>query len=101
MDDDDPRKKALDYKRPEMPWEREGMAGPDRLGWMSAGFEFLAAVALCGGVGYWLDQSQGWHPWGLVVGAMIGVAAGMYRLISRALISGKKAEAEDQRGPRT
>lgn len=35
-------------------------------------------------VGHWLDQRNGWH-WGAVIGAMLGVAAGMYQLIKDAI----------------
>jgi Putative F0F1-ATPase subunit Ca2+/Mg2+ transporter len=31
-------------------------------------------------IGHWLDQRHGWH-WGAVIGAMLGVASGMYILI--------------------
>ena len=101
MDDDEGRKKALDCTRPEMPWEREGTAASSHVGWMTAGFEFAGAVVLCGGIGYWLDDRFGWKPWGMVVGAMVGVAAGMYRLISRALYpGGRKAGAKGKDTPR-
>jgi len=35
-------------------------------------------------VGHWLDQRYGWH-WGAVIGAMLGVASGMYMLIKDAI----------------
>jgi F0F1-type ATP synthase assembly protein I len=46
-------------------------------------------VALGAGLGYlvggWLDRKYGWHGNGMLVGVMIGVAAGMYLLIREAV----------------
>jgi len=36
-------------------------------------------------VGHWLDNRYGWYPWATLIGAMLGLAAGMYLLIKSAL----------------
>ena len=36
------------------------------------GFQFVATLALCGGLGWWLDSKLGWKPWLLVTGVMLG-----------------------------
>lgn len=42
-------------------------------------------------VGWWLDRRFGWSPWGLIVGAMLGLVAGMYLLIKEAIgLNGRK-----------
>ncbi|MCC6420880.1 MAG: AtpZ/AtpI family protein [Gemmataceae bacterium] len=33
------------------------------------------------GVGYWLDNSFGWSPWGVTVGAILGLVLGLYHLV--------------------
>ncbi len=43
-------------------------------------FEFLAALALLGYVGYRLDQHYGWQPWGLLTGLLVGMVIGLYRM---------------------
>ena len=35
-------------------------------------------------IGHWLDTHYGWR-WGAVIGAMLGVSAGMYMLIKDAI----------------
>jgi F0F1-type ATP synthase assembly protein I len=52
---------------------------------LTLGFETAAGVALGYFVGHWLDRKYGWEPWGTLVGAMLGMAAGMYLLIKEAL----------------
>ncbi len=45
------------------------------------GFEFLAALAVPGGVGWWLDKKFGWSPWGLIIGIGLGFAVGLYTIV--------------------
>ncbi len=52
---------------------------------LTIGFEVAVGVALGYYVGHWLDGKYGWGPWGTLVGAMLGLAAGMYLLIKEAL----------------
>ena len=52
---------------------------------LTVGFETAVGVALGYGVGHWLDGRYGWGPWGTLVGAMLGLSAGMYLLIKAAL----------------
>ena len=50
------------------------------------GLQMAVGVGLGAFVGNWLDHRYGWAPWGLLVGSMLGLAAGMYSLIREALI---------------
>ena len=42
------------------------------------GFEMAAPIAL----GAYLDHSLGWSPWGVVVGAILGLAGGLLHLLA-------------------
>ena len=49
------------------------------------GMEMAVGVGLGYAVGYWLDKRYGWSPRGVLVGTMLGLAAGMYMLIRTAI----------------
>ncbi len=48
------------------------------------GFEFVAAVLLPGGLGWWVDGMLGTRPWLMLVGGMFGFVAGLYLLLRAA-----------------
>ncbi len=57
------------------------------IGWLrmyAVVFEFLAYLGGLGYLGWWLDQTRGWEPWGLLGGLFIGTGFGLYRLIREA-----------------
>lgn len=61
---------------------------PDQQNWgqyLGMGLQMAVGVGLGVLVGTWLDRKYGWSPWGVTVGAMLGLAAGMYLLIKEAL----------------
>lgn len=41
-------------------------------------------------LGYFLDKKFGWEPWGLLIGALLGVVVGMYELW-KLMFSGKSS----------
>ncbi len=49
------------------------------------GLQIAVGVGLGILVGRWLDNRYGWTPWGLLIGVMLGLAAGMYLLIKDAI----------------
>jgi len=53
--------------------------------YLSLGLEIAVGVALGVFVGRWLDRKYGWDSWGTMIGAMLGLAAGMYLLIREAI----------------
>jgi F0F1-type ATP synthase assembly protein I len=63
---------------------------------MGLGMELAAAVTGLALLGYWIDRHFGSAPWGLLIGAVIGVVGGTYNLIREAL----SASAADRRASR-
>ena len=53
--------------------------------YLGMGMEVAVGVGLGYVVGNWLDNKYGWSPWGVLVGTMLGIAAGMYLMIKEAL----------------
>jgi F0F1-type ATP synthase assembly protein I len=60
------------------------------------GFELAASVVGFTLLGYWLDRHFGWRPWGVLVGALLGIVGGLYNLVKSALLVGREASAEDR-----
>jgi len=63
-------------------------ASPDRPKWLrysGIGIEFAAAVAGLTAVGYWVDRHYGCKPWGVVVGAALGLIGGTYNFVREAM----------------
>jgi len=70
--------------------DREGGSMPDNdqrgIGdAISMGIEVAVGVGLGLVVGTWLDRRYGWQPWGMLIGSMLGLAAGLYLLIRQGL----------------
>jgi F0F1-type ATP synthase assembly protein I len=51
------------------------------------GFELVAAVAGFTFVGYLWDRHFGTGPWGILIGAILGLIGGMYNLIRQSLLA--------------
>ena len=51
--------------------------------YMSLGLELVVPVALLAYAGYWLDGRLGTLPWFLLLGLLLGMAAGFYNLFRR------------------
>ena len=49
------------------------------------GVELAATVGVLSLVGWWIDGRFGTAPWGLVVGAVVGLVGGMANLVRTAL----------------
>lgn len=62
------------------------------------GFELVAAIAGFAFVGYWIDRHYETTPWGLVVGAILGIVGGLYNFI-RSALRATGTDAGDQRRP--
>jgi F0F1-type ATP synthase assembly protein I len=60
------------------------------------GIEFAAAVGGFTLAGYWWDRHFGTAPWGLLVGALLGLVGGMYNLIRQSLLASRSSGSESQ-----
>ena len=60
-----------------------GNGPPSPYRYMGLGFEVVAPVVLFMFAGYLLDRWIGSEPWFFLVGALLGIAAGMYNLFRR------------------
>ncbi|MBI4717748.1 MAG: AtpZ/AtpI family protein [Planctomycetes bacterium] len=60
------------------------------------GIEFAAAVIGCSLVGYWVDRHYGCRPWGVVVGAGVGLIGGTYNFVRESMSAFKQAQREDE-----
>jgi F0F1-type ATP synthase assembly protein I len=70
----------------ESPERKPGRA--DDVNWghfLGVGLQMLVGALLGYFIGNWLDRRYGWEPWGVLIGVMLGVAAGMYLLIKDAI----------------
>lgn len=71
----------------------------DRPSWIrysGVGIEFAAAVAGFTFVGMWIDRHYECRPWGLLIGAALGLIGGTYNLIRESLEAFKPSKPPDQ-----
>ena len=64
----------------------ESGSGPSRppMALAGLGFELLAAIIGFAFVGYWVDRHYETAPWGLVIGAVLGIIGGLYNYVRAA-----------------
>ena len=83
----DPRRRIDPQDRqPRQPWMRLA----------SSGMELAAAVGGFALLGYWIDRHNGSSPWGLLIGALLGLIGGFYNLIKASLSASREARERDQ-----
>jgi len=56
----------------------------------SVAFELIGVIGVCILIGWAIDRWQGWSPWGLLTGAIIGIVGGLYQLVKTAWAENKK-----------
>lgn len=66
-----------------MPQDRK--AGSDLVRLSGLGIELAAAISGFTLAGYFWDRYFGTGPWGLLIGALLGLVGGMYNLIRQSL----------------
>jgi len=99
-DDPDKPDPIPDYERPTMPFERKASIDVGVGRWSAIGFEFGIYVAMFFLGGLWLDGKFGSRPWAAAIGALVGVALGMYMLIRRASSLSSPAAGDDEGAPK-
>ncbi len=58
---------------------------PSWIRFSGIGIEFASVVAVFALLGYWIDRHYGCRPWGLVIGAALGLIGGTYNLVRQSL----------------
>ena len=66
--------------------------------YLSIGVEFAASILLCLFVGRWLDGRLGTYPVLMLIGALLGAAAGFYSFIRTVLRLQEKEKQKAGRG---
>ena len=62
-------------------------SNPKRSGNMrmaSSGFDLAIVVGGFTAIGWWLDRKYGWAPWGVLVGAILGIVGGLTNFLREA-----------------
>lgn len=73
--------------------------------WRSAGagLELVGVVAVLAALGYAFDRWQGTTPWGVLVGSLVAIVGGLYKLVRDAVRAGRmmgaNRERESKRNP--
>jgi len=68
------------------------MPKQDQNNWMKlagAGMEIAVGLGLGAAIGNWIDRKHQSAPWGVLIGAGLGFAAGMYLLIKATIGANK------------
>jgi len=71
-----------------MPEEPKSVSGWARLS--GIGMELVAAVAGFTLAGYFWDRHFGTKPWGVLIGALLGLVGGLYNVIRQSLAAVKE-----------
>lgn len=71
-----------DPQRPNPLPDQDGSKGGSPLAGL--GLQFGAAIVVCVLVGNWIDKRYGSAPWGVLIGAGVGFAAGFYSIFRAA-----------------
>ena len=61
----------------------------------SLGFDFAAAVAGLALVGYVFDRYQDTAPWGVLIGACLGIVGGLYNSLKAAGVFRRSNDGQD------
>ena len=64
---------------------------------MGLGLQFVIAILLCLYAGMWLDAKLKTAPWLMLVGALVGAAAGFYSMFRVLMSEDKRMDAEDKK----
>jgi len=66
-------------------------SSPPPMALAGLGFELLAAVIGFAFVGYWIDRHYETAPWGLIIGAILGIVGGLYNFVRVAIRASRRS----------
>ena len=78
---------------------RQSKRMPSWVRYSGMGMELAAAVAGFVLVGVWIDRHYETAPWGVVIGAVLGLVGGMSNLIRESLTAIRSQETKDENEP--
>jgi F0F1-type ATP synthase assembly protein I len=58
----------------------------------SSGLDLAIVVGGFTAVGWWLDRKYGWAPWGVLVGAILGIVGGLANFLREARAATRASE---------
>ena len=74
--------------------------GPDRrrapMSLAGLGMELAAAVIGATLLGFWIDRKLESEPWGVVIGALVGIVGGLYNFVRQASRAARSTRDRDQ-----
>ena len=53
--------------------------------YVGVGLELAGTIALLAFLGFWFDRWRGTEPWGMLIGASVGIVGGLYNLIKQTI----------------
>lgn len=65
------------------------------------GFQFVATLALFGGLGWWLDSKLSWSPWLLVTGILLGGGVAFAQIVLSVNRATRSPASSSGDGPKT
>lgn len=64
--------------------------------YLTLGVQLAAAVCVCAGVGWWIDETFSTQPWVLLGGVVVGSIVGLVQFFRVVAQLGKRAQRDDQ-----
>jgi len=64
--------------------------------YLTLGVQLAAAVCVCAGVGWWIDETFSTQPWVLLGGVVVGSIVGLVQFLRVVAQLGKRAQRDDQ-----
>lgn len=61
--------------------QEEGRLLAQGMRYFGVASQFAVTLAVLGYVGYWLDETRGWSPWGVLAGIFTGMTIGVWSML--------------------